>query len=68
MKNIFLLLLLSGSVAFGQTIDTLKTATLTPQQMQEDFKLYRKMLEETHPGLYRYTSKSKIQNTLDSIA
>ncbi len=25
------------------------------KQLQEDFLIFRKVLEETHPGLYRYT-------------
>lgn len=68
MKNIFLLIILSSSLAFSQPADTLKTTMLTPQQMKEDFSQYRKMLEETHPGLYRYNTKEEIQNTLDSVA
>ena len=35
--------------------------------MQADFRYLRRMLEETHPGLYRYTSKAGMQAKLDSI-
>ncbi|WP_460977887.1 S41 family peptidase [Spirosoma knui] len=35
--------------------------------MQADFRYLRRMLEETHPGLYRYTPKIVMQAKLDSI-
>lgn len=35
--------------------------------MQADFRYLRRLLEETHPGLYRYTPKSQMQAKLDSI-
>ena len=62
-----LLLLSVASSLFAQT-DTLNTTVLTPVQLNEDFNLYRRMIQETHPGLYRYTSKKVIQAKLDSIA
>lgn len=65
MKNSFLLLLLITQISFGQ--ENLKDRILSPDQMQEDFSMYRRMLEETHPGLYRYSSKEVIQNLMDSI-
>ncbi|MEO9482763.1 MAG: S41 family peptidase [Ekhidna sp.] len=68
MKRLSLLAVLIGNLSFGQQIDTLKTTVLSPKQLKEDFQLYRKMLEETHPGLYRYTSKEHMQSTLDSVA
>ncbi len=39
---------------------------LNVEQMKEDLLIYRSVLEETHPGLYRYTSKTIIQNKFDS--
>lgn len=68
MKKLSILFLLIGYLSFGQELDTLKSTILSPQQLKEDFQLYRKMLEETHPGLYRYTSKDQMQSTLDSVA
>lgn len=49
-------------------IDSLSTKLLTGGQMLEDFNYLRQILEETHPGLYRYTSKDSIQAKMDSIA
>lgn len=60
---LFILFPLSG---FTQS-DTLKTFVLEPQQLQQDFSYFRRLLEETHPGLYRYTSVEKMQGKLDSI-
>lgn len=68
MKRLSILFVLIGNLSFAQQLDPLKTTTLSPEQLQEDFSLYRKMLEETHPGLYRYTSKDQMQSTIDSIA
>lgn len=68
MKKVSFLLIFLGHLSFAQEIDILKTTVLSPAQLQEDFRLYRKMLEETHPGLYRYTSKDQMQSTLDSVA
>ncbi|HZB12373.1 MAG TPA: peptidase S41, partial [Chryseolinea sp.] len=51
---------------FGQT-DTLQQFTLTPDQARCDFRLYRRLLQETHPGLYRYTQKEQMQQFLDSV-
>ena len=50
----------------GQT-DTLQQFTLTPDQALSDFRLYRRLLQETHPGLYRYSSKEQMQRFLDSV-
>jgi hypothetical protein len=58
--------LLCPLVSFGQT-DTLKTKTLSPEQLQEDFSYVKRLLTETHPGLYRYTPKAKMQAKLDSV-
>lgn len=35
--------------------------------MQADFAYLRRLLEETHPGLYRYTPKAVMQAKMDSI-
>lgn len=50
----------------GQT-DTLQQFKLTPDQARSDFRLYRRLLQETHPGLYRYTPKEQMQRFLDSV-
>ncbi|MEZ0487233.1 S41 family peptidase [Fibrella aquatica] len=47
--------------------DTLLTRILQPIEMQDDFRYLRRLLEETHPGLYRYVPKANMQAKLDSI-
>ena len=61
-----LILCFSGSHVQAQT-DSLQTRILQPADMQADFRYLRRMLEETHPGLYRYTPKARMQAALDSI-
>ena len=64
-----LLLLLAPFESQAQLeADTLKTKVLQPIDMQADFAYLRRLLEETHPGLYRYTPKAVMQAKLDSIA
>lgn len=63
--------LLCSSVVLSQTpmvSDSLTLRRVSPTNMQEDFSFLRKVLEETHPGLYRYTSKAAMQQKMDSIA
>ncbi|QIP12086.1 peptidase S41 [Spirosoma aureum] len=64
----FLIVLCSFTLSAQPGIDTLKTKVLQPVDMQADFRYLRRLLEETHPGLYRYTSKPIMQAKLDSIA
>ena len=64
---IFLFVLFSAPVLVAQT-DSLKTRTLEPAAIQADFKYLRRLLEETHPGLYRYTPKAQMQAKMDSVA
>jgi hypothetical protein len=66
-KYLPLLLLLIFFRTSAQTGDSLLTKVLTPTEMQTDFKYLRRLLEETHPGLYRYTSKMQMQAKMDSI-
>ncbi|MDQ3289721.1 MAG: S41 family peptidase [Bacteroidota bacterium] len=39
----------------------------TPTQLQADLKLMRTILEESHPGFYRYTPKAHFNVLFDSI-
>lgn len=41
---------------------------LSREEIQEDFSFYRDILENTHPGLYRYNSKQEMQSRLDSLS
>lgn len=67
MKNFITLLLISLSLT-GFAQDQLQNKTLSPEELKEDFLFYRDILENTHPGLYRYSSKSEMQSRLDSVA
>jgi hypothetical protein len=40
---------------------------LTAGQMQADFDLMRRVLEEAHPGLYRYSTKAEMDNRFDAL-
>lgn len=68
MRSLFCLLFLSSLWCNAQPgTDSLSTKFLQPTDMQADFRYLRRMLEETHPGLYRYTPKPIMQARLDSI-
>ncbi|MDX1769477.1 MAG: hypothetical protein R3294_15600, partial [Arenibacter troitsensis] len=41
--------------------------TLNPSELKEDFQLFRKALEESHPGIYRYAAKSSMDGSFESI-
>ncbi len=65
-RILFLTLLLLPLIGLAQP-DTLATKILSPEQMQKDFNYLRRILTETHPGLYRYTPKEIMQVKLDSV-
>jgi len=66
---IALLLLLTLQIAKAQSPrDTLNDFVLQPKELQEDFNLLRRILTETHPGLYRYTPKEAMTRKMDSIS
>jgi len=65
-RHLIFIFLFCPLVSFGQT-DTLATKVLAAKQIQQDFTYLRRLLTETHPGLYRYTPKVKMQSKLDSI-
>ncbi|WP_338874561.1 S41 family peptidase [Spirosoma sp. SC4-14] len=68
LTHIFLFTLFACSLAAQPVTDTLQTNVLQPADMQADFRYFRRLLEETHPGLYRYTPKPVMQAKLDSLA
>ncbi|MEQ8216895.1 MAG: S41 family peptidase [Arenibacter sp.] len=41
--------------------------TLNPSKLKEDFQLFRKALEEAHPGIYRYEAKSSMDGSFEVI-
>jgi hypothetical protein len=63
-----LLLLYAAGVAAQPRTDTLQTTLLQPAALRADFDCLRRLLEETHPGLYRYTPRVAMQARLDSVA
>lgn len=55
---------LSG--AQGTSLSSFNTNDKIPaKQLQEDFVILRKVLEEAHPGLYRYTDKKTLDARFD---
>ena len=47
--------------------DSMALRTFRRQDLQEEFRFFRRALEETHPGLYRYTPKAIMTARLDSF-
>lgn len=66
MRCIIIAILFFPLWGFSQA-DPFRKKILTPHEMQEDFSYMRRVFEETHPGLYRYTSKNAMQAKLDSL-
>ena len=58
---IFVLLPAFAFQLVAQGIDSLKFRILPANEMREDFNYLRRLLEETHPGLYRYSTKEQIK-------
>lgn len=68
MRPLLYLLLCSAFWCNAQPgIDSLSTKILQPADMQADFRYLRRLLKETHPGLYRYMPKTQMQAKLDSL-
>jgi Peptidase family S41 len=67
MERIAYTFLLVLTFLFSYSQDPLASKVLTSEEMRIDFKFYRRLLQETHPGLYRYNTKEKMQAKLDSI-
>lgn len=63
MKNTILCALLLALPLVRCTPQPPKDFTLS--QLQSDFDLYRKALEEAHPGLYRYHNKTQFDSLFD---
>jgi len=55
--TIFLALLLVAP------LDATQSSTLQPAQLQQDFDVLRRALEEAHGGLYRYTPKAELDRS-----
>jgi hypothetical protein len=67
MRRLIVIFFCSLASKLGAQTDSLQNRTLAATEMREDLAYYRRLLQETHPGLYRYTSREKMQAKLDSI-
>ena len=72
MKHLLIALwLFVPVISFAQekktAYDSLTERILSKQDMQEDLQYLRKVMEEVHPGLYRYTPKPVMDQRLDSF-
>ena len=41
---------------------------LSPQQLQEDFAIFKKALTAIHPGIYRYATPASLEKDFDELA
>lgn len=62
--------MLGSYPGLSQTNPTAPAATqqFTPAQLQEDLHFMHQVLDEAHPGMYRYTSKDRFEALFDSVA
>ena len=59
--NLFSLLVILLSLSHCSTRSAFSPSRkYSPAQLQDDYSLFRKMLEESHPGLYWYTSRDSM--------
>lgn len=62
MKTLLMLFCIAVIPSYSQ-----KTKSLSPSQLQEDFKVFRGSLEDFHPGLYWYRTPQEVNQLFDSI-
>ena len=62
MLSSFLVILIFGSFQCFAQSDRI----ISSQELQQDFWVYRKSLEEAHPGLYWYKTKTQMDSIFDS--
>src|ERR671926_392925 len=64
--KIFWLLLMSGFLLGSCAVSKYNAAKkFSPEQLQEDYTLFRESLEEAHPSLYWYTPKDSMNFYFD---
>ncbi len=70
MKKLFLtigfLVLLLGCYFFPYSSDIV-SQKFQPAILQQDFQVFRNLLEKAHPGLYTYSSKEEMDKDFDSV-
>jgi hypothetical protein len=67
MKRYLIFFILCLSCAEKPKAQEIDSRVLTTAAMQQDFSYLRKILEETHPGLYAHQSKQVMQHKMDSL-
>ena len=63
---IFALLFVAGCYFFPYSADIV-SEKYSESKLQQDFAVFRSVLEKAHPGLYTYTDKKEMDNCFDSI-
>lgn len=63
MKQKTFIILILSHLSF-----VLTAQKLSPGQLKQDFEIFRTSLEETHPGLYRFTSREWFDSAFQSTA
>src|SRR6476620_5394790 len=68
MKNLFPLLILffACSCAVGKNYNPSKK--FSPEELREDYTVFRNILEESHPSLYWYTPKDSMDHFFEAGA
>lgn len=61
MKNRIIILLLFIPIA-------LHAQKISPEAIRYDFEIFRQALQETHPGMYRFTGKQSFDTAFDNTA
>ncbi|MEO5682619.1 MAG: S41 family peptidase [Chitinophagaceae bacterium] len=64
--SIFALLFVAGCYFFPYSADIV-SEKYSAQKIQEDFTVFRSVLEKAHPGIYTYTAKKEMDGCFDSI-
>lgn len=59
-RSIYFLALLISQAIWSQNIQR-----YSPEELQEDFELFRLAMQEAHPGLYRYADKAEMNSLFD---
>jgi len=63
---IFAFVFVAGCYFFPYSADIV-SEKFSPLALQQDFIVFRSVLEKAHPGLYTYTDKKEMDNCFDSI-
>ncbi|WP_190300480.1 S41 family peptidase [Rufibacter hautae] len=69
-RCLFSLFMLGSYPGLSQTTQTAtdQQQQFSPAQLQEDLQFMHQVLNEAHPGMYRYTSKDRFDQLFDSVA